>query len=158
MPFTYFLVEKIERHEEYDEVWLSEMPTPFSFKHNFIIWVDDVPSNNIKYVADIAERGIETIQLTSTVMAAKWTAEFGWLLNWMDVKFKVISDMVRKEGEVFNYEAGIDLLEHFYNIQGYSIPVFIFCSDAKKGKENAEKRNIRKNNIYAISNSSKELR
>lgn len=104
------------------------------------------------------DRGIETIQLTSTVMAAKWTAEFGWLLNWMDVKFKVISDMVRKEGEVWNYEAGIDLLEHFYNIQGYSIPVLIFCSDVKKGKENAEKRKIRKNNIYAISNSSKELR
>lgn len=43
-------------------------------------------------------------------MAMKWTSEFGWLLNWMDVKFKVISDMVRVENENTNHEAGIDLL------------------------------------------------
>ncbi len=65
-------------------------------------------------------------------MAMKWTSEFGWLLNWMDVKFKVISDMVRVEAGVNNYEAGIDLLERFYNIEGYSTQILIFCSDYKK--------------------------
>lgn len=86
------------------------MPTPTSFKRDFIIWVDDAPKSNINYIEEIVKRGIEVIQLTSTVMATKWTSEFGWLFNWMDVRFKVISDMVRVEGGINNYEAGIDLL------------------------------------------------
>ncbi len=105
------------------------MPTPVSFQKNFILWVDDIPKNNSKYVAEIASEETEVVQLTSTQMAMKWTSEFGWLLNWMDVKFKVISDMVRVEAGVNNYEAGIDLLEHFYNIEGYSTQILIFCQD-----------------------------
>lgn len=66
-------------------------------------------------------------------MAEKWSQEFNWLLNWMDVKFKVISDMVRKEKEVMNYYAGVDLLERFFSIKGYSTPILIFCSDSKRG-------------------------
>jgi hypothetical protein len=55
----------------------------------------------------------------------------------MNVKFKVVSDMVRVENGVKNYEAGIDLLEHFYNIKGYSTPILIFCGNEQKAKENA---------------------
>jgi hypothetical protein len=62
-------------------------------------------------------------------MALQWASEFNWLLNWMDIKFKVISDMVRIENGKPNYFAGIDLLEQFYNIQGYSTPILVFCSD-----------------------------
>jgi hypothetical protein len=51
----------------------------------------------------------------------------------MDVKFKVISDMVRKEKDVMNYYAGVDLLERFFSIKGYSTPILIFCSDSKRG-------------------------
>ena len=52
----------------------------------------------------------------------------------MDIKFRVISDMVRFESGKPNYEAGIDLLEHFYNIKGYSTSIMIFCSDDKRGR------------------------
>lgn len=89
------MVEKIQRFDNYDEVWLSEMPTPNTFKQDFIIWVDDIPTNNTQYIPNILKRGLEVIQLTSTEMAKKWTSEYGWLLNWMDVKFRVVSDMVR---------------------------------------------------------------
>lgn len=75
----------------------------------------------------------------------------------MDVRFKVVSDMVRKEGDKMNYEAGIDLLERFYNIEGYSSPILIFCSDDKKGKENAAKRKINPNRIYKITNKLPDL-
>ncbi len=92
------------------------------------------------------------IQLTSTSMAAKWAQEFSWLLNWMDVKFKVISDMVRVEDGVNNYYAGIDLLEIFYNIKGYSTPILVFCGDPTKGIENAKKRKINGGSIYKITN------
>jgi hypothetical protein len=97
------------------------------------------------------------IQLTSTRMAAKWTQEFSWLLNWMDVKFKVVSDMVRIEDGVNNYYAGIDLLEIFYNIKGYSTPILVFCGDATFGIENAEKRKIKGGNIYKITNHINDL-
>ena len=98
------------------------------------------------------------MQLTSTLMTSKWTIEFGWLLNWMNVKFKIVSDMTREENGVMNYEAGIDLLEHFYNIQGYSTPILIYCSNVEKAKENAAKRKVKKNNIYRITNSHLTLR
>lgn len=76
-------------------------------------------------------------------MAAKWTQEFSWLLNWMDIKFKVVSDMVRIENGVQNYYAGIDLLEMFYNIKGYSTPILVFCRDSARGIENAKQRKIK---------------
>lgn len=110
------------------------MPTPTSFNNKLIIWVDDMPQNNLKIIRGIIQPNIEVLQLTSTLMARKWTAEFGWLLNWMNVKFKVVSDMVRIENGVCNYEAGIDLLEHFYNLQGYSTPILIYCGNAEKAK------------------------
>ena len=99
---------------------MTEVPTPLTFNRNLVIWVDDQPHNNKVIAAEMQQKDVEVIQLTSTEMAKKWTTEFGWLLNWMDVKFKVISDMVRFEEGEANYEAGIDLLEHFYNIKGYS--------------------------------------
>ena len=126
-PFTYFMVDRIDKYEHYDEVWLTEMPSPITFIKNLLIWVDDIPANNKDYVEGLQKRDIEIIQLTSTKMAEKWTEEFSWILNWMDVKFKVVSDMVRVENEVSNYYAGIDLLERFYNIKGYSTPILIFC-------------------------------
>ena len=43
MPFTYFFIEKIQKGENFDELWLSEVPTPVTFKKNLIIWVDDKP-------------------------------------------------------------------------------------------------------------------
>lgn len=58
----------------------------------------------------------EVIQLSNTKVAVKWTKEFNWFLNWMDIKFKVITNMVRIEDNKQNFYAGIDLLEQYYNI------------------------------------------
>ena len=66
LPYTYFLVEKIERSQNYDEVWLTEMPTPTFLKKVFILWVDDMPSNNVYYIERVVEKGMEVMQLTST--------------------------------------------------------------------------------------------
>jgi methionine synthase II (cobalamin-independent) len=133
------------------------MPSPITFVKNLLIWVDDIPSNNSDMVKGIEDRGVEVIQLTSTRMAEKWAQEFSWLLNWMDVKFKVVSDMVRVEDGVNNYYAGIDLLERFYNIKGYSTPILVFCGDTTRGKENAEMRKIKGSSIYKITNKQSDL-
>ena len=73
MPFTYFFIEKIQREENFDELWLSEVPTPVTFKNNLIIWVDDEPYNNIKYIEVMLAKKTEVLQLTSTAIAKKWT-------------------------------------------------------------------------------------
>lgn len=31
-----------------DEVWLTEVTAPFTFKKNIILWVDDNPRNNLR--------------------------------------------------------------------------------------------------------------
>lgn len=41
------------KHPKYDEIWLSEMPTPVTFAKNLLIWVDDIPTNNSDSVKDL---------------------------------------------------------------------------------------------------------
>jgi hypothetical protein len=82
-----------------DRVWLDEMPSPITFQKNIVLWVDDFPKNNIREINSImALKDVEVLQLTSTVMAEKWVKEFGWLLSWKGLEFKIISDMARFEG------------------------------------------------------------
>ena len=45
-PFTCFLVQKVIKTEEYDEVYLVQLSSPISFKKDIILWVDDQPQNN----------------------------------------------------------------------------------------------------------------
>ena len=46
LPFTYFIVERMECYENIDYVWISEISTPITFRKNIILWVDDKPKNN----------------------------------------------------------------------------------------------------------------
>lgn len=79
-----------------DRVWLDEIPSPITFQKNIILWVDDFPKNNTYEIQNILLiRDVEVLQLTSTIMAEKWVKEFGWLLNWRGLEFKLISDMGR---------------------------------------------------------------
>ncbi len=75
------MIERIDRYDNYDEAWLSEIPTPNNFKQDLVIWVDDVPNNNLKYVSEVVSKGFGVIQLTSTKMTERWISEYGWLLN-----------------------------------------------------------------------------
>jgi len=71
------------------------MPSPVGFNKDIIVWVDDQPWNNKMEMKSLQLINKEAIQLTNTKMAMKWSQEFNWLLNWMNIKFKVITDMVR---------------------------------------------------------------
>ena len=72
MPFTYFLVQKVHRGENFDQVWMEEMPSPNSFNKNVVLWVDDIPINNIQTITKLEDDNYEVIQLTSTKMAELW--------------------------------------------------------------------------------------
>ena len=47
-PFTYFLVQRVKEGELYDEVWLTEIASPVTFRKNIMLWVDDNPDYNVK--------------------------------------------------------------------------------------------------------------
>ena len=72
MPFTYFSVQKVHRGENFDQVWMEEMPSPNSFNKNVVLWVDDIPINNIQTISKLEDDNFEVIQLTSTKMAELW--------------------------------------------------------------------------------------
>lgn len=99
------MIESIQSNDRYDIVTLREIASPVTFQKNIVLWVDDEPSGNEITIEKIlkANKHIEILQVTSTVLAEKWVAEFGWLLNWKGLKFRLISDMTRKEGEVLNF-------------------------------------------------------
>lgn len=97
-PYTYFLVNKIVHTEELDEVWISEIASPITLRKDIVLWVDDIPKNNeggIKLMLN--EKDVEILPLLSTQQAEKWLKEFGWLMNWKNINFKLISDMGRLE-------------------------------------------------------------
>jgi hypothetical protein len=119
------------------------MPTPVTF-NKVVIWVDDKLEKIIPTIRIIEERGVEVIHLPSTYMAKKWMQEFCWLFNWIDFKFKVISNNVREENGMLNFNAGIEIVKMF---QDYSTPIFIYCEDTVRAKENARKQNIQEENI-----------
>ena len=121
------------------------MQSPFTFTKNLVIWVDDQPENNRAQVeACHRQDKIEVVQLTSTSMALKWAHEFAWILTWMNTKTKVITDMVRvEEGESKpNLSAGIDLMEAYYKLKGYSTPIIVYCNDTERARQSARDRGI----------------
>lgn len=126
------------------------MPSPTTFQKNIVLWVDDNPNNNkrqIDYLLSV--KNIEIIQVTSTIMAEKWVKEFGWLLKWKGLDFKLVSDMGRVEGpkNINNPHAGLDLLDKLYVQHGITAKTLIFCGDEKRGKKLAAERSIKSKNF-----------
>ena len=49
-----------------------------------------------------------------------------------------------------NFQAGIDLLQQFSKIKGYSIPIYIYCGDTKKAQAAAKRREMNQSQIKKI--------
>jgi hypothetical protein len=97
-PYTYFLVNKIVRTESVDEIWISEIASPMTLQKDIVLWVDDIPKNNETGIKQMLEaKDLEVLPLISTLQAEKWLKEFGWLMKWKGINFKIISDMGRLE-------------------------------------------------------------
>jgi hypothetical protein len=60
----------------------------------------------------------------------------------MGKKIIIISDMVRKEDDVWNYTAGLDLIETMYNEYGLSNKAIIFVGDVLKARESILNRGV----------------
>jgi hypothetical protein len=58
--------------------------------------------------------------------------DFFSLLQALGQEIVIISDMARKEYEVWNSSAGVELFNIIYNEYGMSIPAIIYTSEEKK--------------------------
>jgi len=93
----------------------AESPAPTGA----ILWVDDNPRNN-SYLTQLLEKhGIQVDLAFTTDEGLERVAQTRYSA--------VISDMGRREGLVYNHDAGIDLLEAL-NERKATIPVLFFCS------------------------------
>ena len=66
-----------------------------------MIWVDDLPNNvsNYKISEEVKQTNpnVQIMKLISTKQTENWLNEFVWMVNWQNIKFKIISDMTRYE-------------------------------------------------------------
>lgn len=46
LPYTYFIVDHIEKNGNKWQIRLLQMPSPLTFSKDIILWVDDQPANN----------------------------------------------------------------------------------------------------------------
>ena len=130
------VIDVITKENEPVFIKLREIPIPRSPK--VVFWVDDNPENNYFLAQKLEERNISCVFCTNTTDALKVIDNYRWLLYFNKSDFRIVTDMVRKEGETINHTAGIDLLKALYQNYKYAFEVMVYCSDVKKAQENCE--------------------
>jgi CheY-like chemotaxis protein len=94
-----------------------------------ILWVDDQPDNNRYEIQQLGVNGYSVVKAKSTDGAVKLLSE-GKLKPIL-----IISDMVRREPDGRNPEAGLELLKQIKDLPDYKdTPVFFYVSYATVGK------------------------
>ena len=86
-----------------------------------IAWVDDNPVNNAYEIARLRNDGVEVVKLISTEDAVRTLIE-----EQVPVR-AVISDMVRREGSMYNDKAGIELVRQL-RAASLEVPIFVYSS------------------------------
>ena len=89
-----------------------------------ILWVDDNPLNNKTLIDYAQSMGVPVLQRISTSEGLKTIqGEYKNILM-------IITDMVRKEGVVENFNAGLDLITQVHN-KYPKIPIYLYSSYAR---------------------------
>jgi hypothetical protein len=68
-------------------------------------------------------------------------SRFGWILTWNNCGIRIVSDMVRAEGDEKNYHAGLDLQRLIKKTHGFSSSLLIFCMKTGKATSIARQQN-----------------
>ena len=58
-----------------------------------------------------------------------------WLMDFENTDIRVVSDMVRKEENNWNYTAGVDLLKFLYNENNFPLKSYLFVGDVKRATD-----------------------
>eukprot|EP01083_Nonionella_stella_P228838 810650_1 len=145
----------LEQHkEDVIVIRMRQICTPRSSR--VIVWVDDEPQNNMKYIHELERKQISVIICQSTQEATEILNSYQWILNLHDTKLRIVTDMVRKAKDEVNYRAGIDLIERLRKEYKFDHQILIFCGNVKKARQQCVENKITQN-VY-VTLSSKILR
>jgi CheY-like chemotaxis protein len=89
-----------------------------------VLWVDDKPEDKAYYITQLRSEAIRVLEVRSTREAIDYMASSP------DTIGIVISNMGRWEGEVFNHEAGLELIKSIRE-EGGETPVLVFAGKSK---------------------------
>ena len=135
--FTYFEVKSNQLNPTNGIVEIelnykgSEIEVGNNVEKKTLIWVDSNHENNQKILDTLDENIVHLITISSTVGALSYITENTNLLKSDLSKFRIITNMVRDENGVKNYEAGIDLIQRLRSLS-YDGLVFLYCSQNTK--------------------------
>jgi hypothetical protein len=99
-----------------------------------LVWVDDHPEGNEKIIQEARTHGIEVKVLKSTTEALHFFKTNTSLLERDHSSFRIITDKVRTENGVQNFDAGLLLLYSIQKMYGYSYPIMIYTSYSSQDK------------------------
>jgi len=142
LPHSCFeVLEVIEETGKPVYIKLREVPTPRAPK--VVFWTDDNPEHNHKIAKQIEEKDNSCVFCVSTKDALRVVEKYRWLLYFENSDFRIITDMVRHEDGVPNYNAGIDLVERLLRDFNYNFEILIFCKDVESAKKNCDERKLK---------------
>eukprot|EP01084_Bolivina_argentea_P204957 350120_1 len=133
---------------------MKQIQTPRSGK--VIVWVDDEPKNNMRFIYELEKQNISVIICVSTKEAELILNNYQWILRLKNGDIRIVTDMVRMENEKRIFDAGINLIKLLRMKYKYNHKVLIFCGDVVSAKKQCIESNIVEN-VY-VTVSSKVLR
>eukprot|EP01083_Nonionella_stella_P099563 279944_1 len=134
--------------EECNVILISMQQICVPRSNQIILWVDDEPQNNIKYIHQYVERKqICPMICRSTKEAMEMLNSYQWISKLNHAKLRIVTDMVRKEGDKMIYNAGIGLITLLRSKYKLNHHILIFCGNVKKARQQCLEHNIT-HNVY----------
>ena len=128
---------------------LDQIQVPKSGK--IIIWVDDKPRHNLKWVYQLEKAGISVILCKSTNEALSLIKSYKWTLLLKNSSIRIVTDMKRYNNDT----AGIDLIDKLRQDYHFDHDVLIFTGRGheKHTREHCIDYDVTRN-VYVTSKSS----
>eukprot|EP01084_Bolivina_argentea_P148941 260287_1 len=141
LPYCHFKIISVNviSDENYFHIKLKQIQIPRATK--VVVWVDDNPKNNLKWIHELEKQGISVIICVSTEEAIVILETYKWILMLKDGAIRIVTDMRRYE----NKTAGIDLIKALRFKHKFKNDVLIFTGYEKGAREKCIANKITKN-------------
>ena len=158
-PFSHFLIFKKEYKNGKNIIYMRQIEIGLYI--NNVLWVDDNILNSnwenkgLMEKAYSIKRDLKIIPKITTECALSFLKSFKPFIVGKTVKYKVMSDMTRKnESEPNN--AGARLVKYMQNHNFYNIEIMIFTSSKEKALRELQKLKVNMNDYIKVTTSSHE--
>lgn len=116
LPYSYFKVIDVNLIKSNDKISfdyfhliLQQVQVPRSPK--VVLWVDDNPKNNLKWIYRLEKRGISVIICKTTQECIGVIETYKWILYLKNAQLRIVTDMNRYDNNI----AGVELIKKLRN-------------------------------------------